>query len=143
MTDLRFLFDENLIALGRSLKNFYPTEISICGDVAVPQAAADDPDIYPWCQRNNAVLVTYDWNMLRDERVLQSLIANEGIRVLWIDQVRGEPSQKAFTRIVGRWDKVRAAILRQDGASGFVLRGSNQLVAYTSIGDTVAEVVRR
>jgi hypothetical protein len=143
VTDLRFLFDENLIALGRALQTIYPHEIFVCGEADVPATASDDPDIYPWCRRHAAILVTYDWNMLRDERVLQALIANEGIKVLWIDQVKGEPSQKAFMRIIGRWDKIRVAILSNPSFAGLVLRGNSQLVPYRRISDAVYEVVRR
>jgi hypothetical protein len=143
MTELQFLFDENLIALGRALRNFYPDEVSICGEGEAPQTASDDPEIYPWCRRTGAVLVTYDFNMLRDERVLQALIANVGIRVLWIDQVKGEPAQKAFTRIAGRWEKVRTAILSHPDSAGLVLRGNNELIFYRRIADAVYEVVRR
>lgn len=143
MTDLRFLFDENLIALGRALRVLYPDEVEICGESGVPRAASDDSDIYPWCRQHGAVLVTYDWNMLRDERILQALLANEGIRVLWIDQIRGESVRKAFGRITGRWVRIRDVLLNEPDVKGLVFRGNNQIVRYRTIGDAVVEVVRR
>ena len=143
MSGPRFLFDVNLIRLGRSLRALYPSEVVICGEPGAPSIEDDDPTIYPWCRRHGAVLVTYDWTMLRDERILQSLLAHEGIRVLWIDQIEGESSRKAFGRIIGRWDRIRNVVLNELDVVGLLLRGNNQIVRYRTFGDAVYEVVRK
>jgi hypothetical protein len=143
VTELSFLIDEDLIALGRSLASIYPDEIYISGQRGAPALHTDDRKLYPWCIEHDAILVTYDWNMLRDEKILTELIRVVGIRVLWIDQVKGEPSRKAFTRIVGRWEHIRRVVSEARSHMGFVLAGNNELRQYETISDTVVEVVRK
>jgi hypothetical protein len=66
MSEPVFLIDEDLIALGRALKALYPDTIHICGTAGAPRRSERDPQLYAWCHEHGAVLVTADFNMLRD-----------------------------------------------------------------------------
>ncbi len=105
-----FLIDEDLIALGKALQVLYPDTIHVSGQADAPSTAAKDPQLYRWCERHGAVLVTADFNMLRDQAILSELIQRVGLRVVGIRQIKGQRAQREIERIIGRWSHLRSRL---------------------------------
>lgn len=143
MSEPLFLIDEDLIALGRALQAIYPGQVEICGQQGAPARRASDRVLYAWCRERGAVLVTADFNMLRDAAVLQALLAHEGLRVLWVRQVRGQSAGREYSRIIGRWEHIRSTLMSEPDINGLVLAATGQLRKYRTISDTVYEVLPR
>lgn len=143
MSEPVFLFDEDLVALGRALQALYPGEIHISGKGEAPPKRAPDGALYTWCVQRDAVLVTADFNMLRDQAVLSELLRHRNLRVVWIRQIKGQTFEREATRIIGRWHHVRETVSSEAGAMGLVLAVSGQLRRYRTIRDTVYEILPR
>jgi predicted nuclease of predicted toxin-antitoxin system len=143
MSEPVFLIDEDLIALGRALKALYPDTIYICGTAGAPRRSEQDPKLYAWCREHGAVLVTADFNMLRDQAILRALLQQQGLRVVWLRQVRGQTVAREAERIIGRWSHIRKTLADNPGAMGLVLAGTGQLRIYRTISDAVYEVLPR
>jgi hypothetical protein len=138
-----FLFDEDLIALGKALQALYPETIHISGQGEAPPKRAPDNALYTWCVGHNAVLVTADFNMLRDQAVLSALLRHRHLRVIWVRQIKGQTVAREATRIIGRWEHIRRTVSSEPGVMGMVLAGNGQLRTYRTITDTVYEVVSK
>lgn len=143
MSEPVFLFDEDLIALGKALKALYPDTIHICGAAGGPRRSEQDARLYAWCREHDAILVTADFNMLRDQAVLRALLQHEGLRVIWIRQVPGQTVAREAERIIGRWTHVRTTLTVDSNSMGLVLAGTGQLRVYRTISDAVYEVLSR
>lgn len=141
MSEPVFLFDENLVALGEALRALYPDTVHISGRGEAPSRRASDSAPYDWCVTRNAVLVTADFNMLRDQAVLSELLRRKSLRVIWVRQVKGQAVAREAERIIGRWHHVRRTLTTEPGAMGLVLAASGQLKAYKTVSDTVIEVL--
>src|SRR4051812_21484623 len=108
------------------LQTLYPTTVFISGKGDAPQKSAKDPALYRWCQEHDAILVTGDFNMLRDQAVLSALLSQIGLRVIWIKQVKGQPADREALRVAGRWTHICQRVVSQEDVKGFVLRGNGQ-----------------
>jgi hypothetical protein len=138
-----FLFDEDLIAHGKSLSAIYPGTIHVSSHGDAPEKQTPDGQMYSWCIERGAIFVTADFNMLRDEAVLRDLLSHEGLRVIWVRQIKGQSVSREIERIVGRWTYIRSVVTDRPDLRAFVLAGNGRLVPYQTIGDAVVEVVNR
>jgi hypothetical protein len=140
---LYFRGDGPLLAvdIGRMLQTLYPDTVFVCGYQDAPAKSEKDPALYRWCRDHDAILVTGDFNMVRDQAILGELLKHEGLRVIWIRQIRGQTADREAIRVVGRWTHVRQSVTAESTIMGFVLRGTGQLRRYTTISDTVYEVL--
>jgi hypothetical protein len=138
-----FLFDEDLIAHGKTLKTIYPEHIHISSLGEAPSKATPDGVMYSWCLNHGAIFVTGDFNMLRDEAVLKDLLSRVGLRVIWVRQIKGQSLSREIERIVGRWTHIRKTVMEHPELMGFVLTGNGQLIPYRSISDAVVQVANR
>jgi hypothetical protein len=136
-----FLFDEDLIHIGRMLQTLYPTTVFVCGHQGAPAKSEKDPAVYRWCHQHDAVLVTGDFNMLRDRAILGELLRHHGLRVIGIRQIPGQMADREAIRVVGRWTYILQTVTADSTVMGFVLRGNGQLRRYKTISDTVCEVL--
>lgn len=143
MSEPVFLIDEDLLALGKALKALYPDTIHICGESEAPQRSEHDDRLYAWCRERDAVLVTADFNMLRDQAILRALLQQEGLRVIWIRQIPGQTVAREAERIISRWTHIRNTLTADSSSMGLVLAGTGQLRVYRTISDAVYEVVPR
>lgn len=141
MNEPVFLFDEDLIHIGRMLQTLYPTTVFVCGYQDAPAKSEKDPALYRWCRERDAILVTGDFNMLRDRAILSELLKHEGLRIIWVRQIRGQTADREAIRVVGRWTHLLQMVTADPTVMGFVLRGTGQLLRYTTISDTVYEVL--
>lgn len=137
-----FLFDEDLIAHGKTLKMIYPENIHISSIGDAPAKATPDGMMYSWCLERGAIFVTGDFNMLRDKAVLKDLLDRVGLRIIWVRQINKQSLSREIERIVGRWTHIRKTVMENPQLMGFVLTGNGQLIPYQTISDAVVEVVR-
>ena len=143
MSEPVFLFDEDVIALGKALRALYPETVHISGQGDAPAKRDPDGALYRWCVRRGAILVTADFNMLRDQAVLSELLGHRDLRVVWIRQIKGQTVAREAERIIGRWRHVRSTIMSEPDVKGLVIAASGQLRKYRTISDTVYEVLPR
>jgi hypothetical protein len=136
-----FLFDEDLIAHGKALQAIYPQTIHVASIGAAPPRRTPDGGMYRWCVEHGAILVTADFNMLRDQAILSELVRHGGLRVIWVRQIRGQRIGREIGRIMSRWEHVRETVATETEVAGFVLDGSGRLKKYRTIGDAVYEVL--
>lgn len=136
-----FLFDEDLIAHGKTLRVPYPRTIHVSSVDDAPPKQTPDGGMYRWCVVRGAVLVTGDFNMLRDQAILDELVRHVGLRIIWVRQIKGQRIGREIERIVGRWDYIRTSVARDQDISAFVLAGNGRLKRYRTIRDAVYEVV--
>jgi hypothetical protein len=136
-----FLFDEDLIHIGRMLQTLYPDSVFTCGRPGAPARGEKDPALYRWCRQHDCILVTGDFNMLRDQAILNELLRYQDLRVVWVRQIRGQTPDREAIRVVGRWTHVRQTVIAEPEMRGFVLRGNGQLRRYRTLSDAVYEVV--
>ena len=125
-----FLFDADLIAHSSALSIIYPGTIYVSSIGDAPAKEAPDGTVYSWCLERGAILVTTDFNMLRDEAVLKDLISRVGLRVIWVRQIKGQKVSREIERIIGRWTHVRKTVMERPDLMGFVLSGNGRLVSY-------------
>ena len=138
-----FLFDEDLIGHGKALSIIYPGTIHVSSHGEAPPKETPDGRIYSWCVERDAIFVTADFNMLRDEAVLRELLKHTNLRVIWVRQIKGQSAAREMTRIIGRWPHIRRIVMEQPELRGFVLAGNGRLEPYPTISDVVVEIVRR
>ena len=138
-----FLFDEDLIAHGKTLATIYPETVHVATLGDAPAKRTPDGGMYSWCLARGAIFVTADFNMLRDQAVLKDLLSRVGLRVIWVKQIKGQSVSREIERIVGRWTHIRKTVVDRSECMGFVLAGNGRLVPYRSISDVVVEVVNR
>jgi hypothetical protein len=77
-----FLFDEDLIAHGKALHAIYPQTIHVASVGDAPPRRTPDGGIYRWCLEHGAILVTADFNMLRDQAILSELLGDAVYEIL-------------------------------------------------------------
>ena len=138
-----FLFDEDLIAHGKTLRVMHPDTIHVSSFGDAPPRATPDGGMYRWCVERGVILVTGDFNMLRDQAMLDALVRHVGIRVIWVRQIRGQRIAREIERIVGRWTHIRETVASEQDISAFVLDGNGRLKRYRTIEDAVYEVLPR
>ena len=138
-----FLFDEDLIAHGKTLRVFHPHTIYVSSLDDAPPKQTPDGGIYRWCVQRRAVLVTGDFNMLRDQAVLDELVRHVGLRVIWVRQIKGQRIAREIERIVGRWTYITSVVSTETDVAAFVLDGNGRLKRYRTIRDAVYEVLPR
>jgi hypothetical protein len=138
-----FLFDEDLIAHGKTLRVVHPRTIHVSSIDDAPPKQTPDGGMYRWCAQHGAILVTGDFNMLRDQAVLNELVRHVGLRVIWIRQIRGQRIAREIERIVGRWAHISSVVATEMEVSAFVLDGNGRLRRYRTIRDAVYEVLPR
>ena len=141
LTEPVFLFDEDLIAHGKALHVIYPQTIHVASVGDAPPRQTPDGGMYRWCVERGAILVTADFNMLRDQAILSELVRHVGLRVIWVRQIKGQRIAREIGRIVSRWEHVREAVAVETGIAGFVLDGNGRLKRYRTILDAVYEVL--
>jgi hypothetical protein len=142
VTEPVFLFDADLIHIGRMLQTLYPESIFVCGGRGAPAKSDKDPTLYRWCRAHDAILVTGDFNMLRDQAILSELLRRQGLRVIWVRQIRGQTADREAIRVVGRWTHIRQTVVAEPDIMALVLQGNGRLQRYKTISDAVYEVVR-
>ena len=138
-----FLFDEDLIAHGKALQIVHPRTIHVSSLGDAPPKRTPDGGLYHWCLERDAILVTGDFNMLRDQAILDELVRHVGLRVIWVRQIKGQRIAREIERIVGRWTHIRETVARERDIAAFVLDGNGRLKRYRTIQDAVYEVLPR
>ncbi len=138
-----FLFDEDLIAHGKTLRVVHPRTIYVSSLDDAPPKQTPDGGMYRWCAQRGAILVTGDFNMLRDQAVLDELVRHVGLRVIWVRQIRGQRIAREIERIVGRWAHISRVVATETDVSALVLDGNGRLKQYRTIRDAVNEVLPR
>ncbi len=136
-----FLFDEDLIAHGKTLRVTYPQTVHVASLGDAPPRKTPDGGMYRWCLERGAILVTADFNMLRDQAILGELVRHVGLRVIWVRQIKGQRIAREIARVVARWEHVREAVATEPEIAGFVLDGNGRLKRYRTIRDAVYEVL--
>jgi hypothetical protein len=137
-----FLFDEDLIAHGKTLRVPNPNTIHVSGSGDAPAKETPDGGMYRWCIERGAILVTGDFNMLRDQAILDELVRHVGLRLIWVRQIPKQRIGREIERIVGRWAYICNTVATEQDSLAFVLDGNGQLKRYRTINDAVIEVVR-
>ena len=143
VADPIFLIDEDLIAHGRTLRVIHPHTIHVSSIDDAPPKQTPDGGMYRWCTQRGAILVTGDFNMLRDQAVLDELVRHVGLRVIWVRQIKGQRIAREIERIVGRWAHISSVVATEADVSAFVLDGNGRLKRYRTIRDAVYEVLPR
>jgi hypothetical protein len=138
-----FLFDEDLIAHGKTLRVVHPRTIHVSSLDDAPPKQTPDGGMYRWCVQHGAMLVTGDFNMLRDQAALDDLVRHVGLRVIWVRQIKGQRIAREIERIVGRWAHITSVVAAETDVSAFVLDGNGRLKRYRTILDAVYEVLPR
>jgi len=138
-----FLFDEDLIAHGKTLRVVHPRTIHVSSLDDAPPKQTPDGGMYRWCVQRGAVLVTGDFKMLRDQTILDELVRHVGLRVIWVRQLKGQRIAREIERIVGRWAYITSVVAAELDVSAFVLDGNGRLKRYRTIHDAVYEVLPR
>lgn len=138
-----FLFDEDLIAHGKTLRVVHPHTVHVSSIDDAPPKQTPDGGMYRWCVQHGATLVTGDFNMLRDQAILDELARHVGLRVIWVRQIRGQRIAREIERIVGRWAHICRVVATETDIAAFVLDGNGRLKRYRTIRDAVYEVLPR